>query len=240
MDAPGWWLDELAHAGGEHLDPVYVAGYDRKAGTDPAAELEHLLGLGLDAGSTLVDLGAGTGGLSLAAARVCRRVVAVDVSAPMLAALRERVRRLGLANVEVVAGGFLSYVHAGPPADFVYSRHALHHLPDLWKGIALQRTAAMLRPGGVLRLRDLVFACEPAEAGAVVEAWLAGAAERPEDGWTRAELEAHVRQEHSTYTWLLEAMLAHAGFEVRDASYSSSRLYAAYTCVRRSGHQPLT
>jgi SAM-dependent methyltransferase len=230
VNRPGWWLDELAHAGGEHLDPGYVAGYDCKAGADPAADLEVLLRLGLDETSTLVDLGAGTGGLALAAAPRCRRVVAVDVSPAMLAALRERVERLRLTNVECVRAGFLTY--AGEPADFVYSRNALHHLPDFWKAIALRRVAAMLRPGGVLRLRDLVYAFEPAEAERVIEAWVAGGAARPEDGWTRPELETHVREEHSTYAWLLEAMLRHAGFEVREATVSPSRTYAAYTCVR--------
>lgn len=34
-----WWLDELAHAGPEHLDPSYVAGYERKGGYDPAEPL---------------------------------------------------------------------------------------------------------------------------------------------------------------------------------------------------------
>jgi SAM-dependent methyltransferase len=228
-----WRLEEPAHAGAEHLDPDYVAGYDRKAGDDPAAApLDLLRRLGLDGQSTLVDLGAGTGRLALAAAAVCRRVVAVDVSPPMLAALRVKAERLGLANVECVRAGFLTYAHQGPPADFVYSRNALHHLPDFWKGIALQRVAAMLRPGGVLRLQDLVYGFEPAEAEPVIEAWLAGGAPRPEEGWTRAELEQHVREEHSTYTWLLEPMLRHAGFEIREATSSPSRTYAAYTCVR--------
>ena len=31
-----WLLDEIAHAGPEHLDPAFVAGFDRKQGTDPA------------------------------------------------------------------------------------------------------------------------------------------------------------------------------------------------------------
>ena len=31
MSTPGWFTDELAHAGGEHLNPTYVPGYDRKA-----------------------------------------------------------------------------------------------------------------------------------------------------------------------------------------------------------------
>jgi SAM-dependent methyltransferase len=232
VDSRRWWPDEIAHAGDEHLDPGYVAGYDRKAGTDPAADLEVLRDLGLDETSTLVDLGAGTGGLALAAARICRHVVAVDVSPAMLAALRARAEELGLGNVEPVRGGFLTYVHRGEPADFVYSRNALHHLPDFWKGIALQCVAGLLRPGGVLRLRDLVYAFEPGEAETVVEAWLTSAAKRAEDGWTRPELEAHVRDEHSTYSWLLAPMLERAGFEIREASFSPSRTYAAYTCVR--------
>jgi hypothetical protein len=36
-------LDELAHAGPEHLDPAFVAGYERKQGyPDPAEDLAVL------------------------------------------------------------------------------------------------------------------------------------------------------------------------------------------------------
>ena len=66
---PRWYLDELAHAGPEHLDPTYVADYDRKAQVDPTPELAYLRGLGLGENSTFVDLGAGTGVMTLAAAR---------------------------------------------------------------------------------------------------------------------------------------------------------------------------
>jgi hypothetical protein len=35
-----WMIDELAHAGPEHLDPAFVTGYDRKQGyPDPAEDL---------------------------------------------------------------------------------------------------------------------------------------------------------------------------------------------------------
>jgi hypothetical protein len=55
-------LDELAHAGPEHLDRNFVAGYEHKQGyPDPAEDLAVLAGHGLDATSTVVDLGAGTG-----------------------------------------------------------------------------------------------------------------------------------------------------------------------------------
>jgi|ERR1039457_15691 trans-aconitate methyltransferase len=59
---------------------------------------------------------------------------------------------------------FLSCQHAGPPADFVFTRNALHQLPDSWKAIALDRVAGMLRPGGVLRVEDLIYDFQPSEA----------------------------------------------------------------------------
>jgi SAM-dependent methyltransferase len=76
-------LDELAHAGPEHLDPAFVAGYERKQGyPDPAEDLAVLAAHGLDEASTVVDLGAGTGRFSLAAAGRFGKVTSVDISPP--------------------------------------------------------------------------------------------------------------------------------------------------------------
>jgi SAM-dependent methyltransferase len=227
--------DESAFAGPEHLDAAYVLGYDAKAGFDPREDLDLLRERGLGAESTLVDLGAGTGTFAVAAAPFCRRVVAVDVSLAMVAAIRAKAAAAGAANVEPVQAGFLSYEHTGPPADFVYTRNALHHLPDFWKAIAIQRVAGLLRAGGILLLHDLVFACEPDEADAVVEAWLeTGAGRSPEQGWTREEYEVHLRDEFSTFSWLLEPMLERAGFEIQQADYGTLRVYAAYVCRKRA------
>src|SRR6266540_3175976 len=99
---PSWYLDELAHAGPEHLDASYVAIYDRKARVDWDAELARLCELGLSDESCLVDMGAGTGRLALAAAPRCRRVVAVDISPAMQSRLRDEVERRQLRNVECV------------------------------------------------------------------------------------------------------------------------------------------
>jgi SAM-dependent methyltransferase len=226
-------LDELAFAGPEHLDPRYAEGYDRKARLDPDEDVALLRAHGLGAGSTLLDLGAATGTFALAVASEAERVVAVDPSPVMVAAAKAKAAERRVANVECVQAGFLTYEHTGEPVDFVYSRNALHHLPDFWKAIALERVAALLRPGGVFRLRDIVFACEPDEAEAVAAAWLDTAAPSPDVGWTRRELEAHLRDEHSTFTWLLEPMLARAGFAIEQADYDPLRVYAAYLCVRR-------
>jgi ubiquinone/menaquinone biosynthesis C-methylase UbiE len=235
MESRVWNLiDEIGLAGPEHLDAAYVAAYDRKAAYDAGEDVALLHGLGLEQRSTLVDLGAGTGTLALAAAAAsCARVVAVDVSAQMLAVIGDKAARLGVANVECVRAGFLSYEHTGSPADFVYSRHALHHLPDFWKAIAVERIASMLHPGGVLLLRDLVFGFDSREAARRIDAWLAVAAEHSDRGWTRSELEDHLRNEHSTFSWLLEPMIERAGFVIEHASFDGLGVRGAYVCRRR-------
>jgi cyclopropane fatty-acyl-phospholipid synthase-like methyltransferase len=231
MPTPTWFPDELAHAGSEHLDETYAPGYDAKSQTNPDEDIAPLLALGLNHEQTLVDLGAGTGTFALAAAPHCKRVVAVDVSREMLRALEAKIAGAGIRNIETVQAGFLSYAHHGEPVDVVYSRHALHHLPDFWKAIALTRIAAMLKPGGVFFLRDLVYSFDPAEAEGIIETWLARATTDPSAGWTREELETHLRDEFSPFSWVLEPILERAGFEIRDAVHRGG-FYAAYTCIR--------
>jgi SAM-dependent methyltransferase len=224
-EEPSWQLDELAHAGREHVDADYVAAYDHKSPTDWSDDIAALRALGIGKTSTVVDLGAGTGSFAEAIAPHVARVVAVDVSRPMVAAMRAR-------GIEAVVAGFLSYEHQGDPPGAVFTRNALHHLPDFWKAIALERIARLLRPGGALRLRDIVYSFDPGDADATIADWLAAAPADPAGGWTADELAEHLRQEHATFTWLLEPMLERTGFEIRDRRLSPTRTYAAYTCIR--------
>lgn len=220
----GWRFEERSHAGSEHLDPAYVAEYDAKTQLDLDAALELLRRHGLGPETTLVDLGCGTGLLAAAAAPEAKRVVGVDPSPVML----EAARRRGSA-VEWVEAGFLTYEHDGDRPQLVHSRNALHHLPDFWKGVALTRLHDLLAPGGVLVLRDLVYDFEPAETDRSIAEWLAGAAPTPAAGWTRGELEQHVRDEYSTFAWLLELLLGHAGFEILERDVRGG-IYSTYVC----------
>ncbi len=232
--AESWMIDELAHAGPEHLDPAFVAGYDRKQGyPDPAEDLAAFEAYGLDATSAVVDLGAGSGQFALPAARRFGHVTAVDVSPAMVSILRQRGADAGLANLDCVRAGFLTYTHSGAPVDGVYTRNALHQLPDFWKALALDRIARMLRPGGVLRLRDLIYDFSPAEADRVFRRWFDYAADDPAAGYTAEDYAEHVRTEFSTFRWLLEPILAATGFEIVTVKFDG-RLYGAYTCIRSS------
>jgi ubiquinone/menaquinone biosynthesis C-methylase UbiE len=227
----GWLLDEMTSIGRENLDAVHVSRYDEKEDADAADEVRLLQSLGLSRGSTVVDLGAGTGQFALAAAEAFARVIAVDPSPVMLGLLREKAA-VRSARLEIVEGGFLTYDHAGEPADLVYSRYALHHLPDLWKAIALGRIRRMLRPQGLLRLWDVVYHFSADDAEDRIEQRCA--TESTNDGeWSRAELEEHVRDENSTFTWLLEPMMSQADFEIRDATYSDDGFFAKYLLAVR-------
>lgn len=218
-----WMVDELAYAGPEHLDPGFVAGFDRKQGwPDPGPDIAELKRRNV---RTVVDLGAGTGRFALAAAEHFERVTAVDVSEAMLRSIRERAA----SNVDTVRAGFLTY--EGPQVDAVYTRHALHQLPDFFKVIALDRIARLLKPGGVLLLRDLIYDFAPSEADAVFQSWFDNAHDDPATGYTAEDYRTHIRTEFSTFRFLQEEMLTRAGFDVVSAEYQA-RVFGSYVCVR--------
>jgi SAM-dependent methyltransferase len=176
----------------------------------------------------VVEIGAGAGQFALAVAPSCARVVAVDVSPPMLEALRAKIDKAQLDNIQVVQAGLLSYEHQGTAADFLYSRYALHHLPDFWKAVALEHVRRILRPGGVFRLWDCAYSFDPSEAGDRIQAWCSTGGASVDGGWSRGELEEHVRDEHSTFSWLLEPMVQRSGFSIEDAVYPDDGMLARY------------
>jgi len=229
---PGWLLDEVASAGRENLDPAHVARYDDKEDAGAQEEIAVCEALGFGPLSTVVEFGSGTGQFTTAVSSRCARVVAVDVSAVMQGRLRTKLTDSGIFNVEQVEAGFLTYRHTGEPADLVYSRFALHHLPDFWKAIALNQIHGILRPGGFLRLWDVVFSFEPSSAAERIESWCSTGGPSVEDDWSRSELEEHVRDEHSTFSWILEPMAVRCGFTVKSADYSDDQILAKYIFQR--------
>ena len=93
----------------------------------------------------------------------------------------------------------------------------------------------MLRPGGALRLSDVVYSFAPLEAAERFDAWMHEyPATAAGGGWTRADVAEHIRDEHSTFTWLLEPMIQRAGFEISEAHTDASGTFSHYLCTKRS------
>jgi hypothetical protein len=95
--------------------------------------------------------------------------------------------------------------------------------------MALVRINRMLKPGGVFFLRDVVFSVPPAEIGAAVEGWIGWMTDNT--GYTRADVVTHVRDEHSTFDWIIEGLLARSGFKIRWREIDGPT-YADFCCEK--------
>ena len=124
-----------------------AAAYDEfvAPGEEPIAQagLSHA---GLEAGDRFLDVAAGSGGLSLPAARRGAQVLATDWSPAMIERFRARVREEGLSNAE----GRVLDVHALDIEDDTFdvtgSQFGVMLVPD--QPLALREMVRVTRPGG--------------------------------------------------------------------------------------------
>lgn len=105
----------------------------------------------------VVDLGAGTGLLTLALAPQARELVAVDLSGRMLERLENTALADGVHNVETVVGDLRRLPLEDESATLVVSNYAFHHLDDAGKELALAEARRILRPGGRVVICDMMF-----------------------------------------------------------------------------------
>ncbi len=109
----------------------------------------------LSPGETVLEVGCGTGAATVPLAEAVGgegAVMGVDISAPMLAAARERIAQSGLRNVSLVQGDAQAYAFEPDRFDLVASRFGVMFFSDPAAAFANLRRAA--RPGG-----RLCFAC---------------------------------------------------------------------------------
>ncbi|NLE95194.1 MAG: class I SAM-dependent methyltransferase [Dehalococcoidia bacterium] len=228
-----WLYDERRQVGTDYADEANVANYDANMRTlrNIAQEVEVAASaLAATPASTIWEIGCGTGEISLGLAGKCHRVYASDVSSPMISFARTKAAERHIENVSFEEGGFLSGFRPPQPVNGVVSQLALHHLPDLWKLTALRRVAAALTPGGRLFLRDVVYPSRVPDYNAYFAGLVAGV--RREGGDELAEQTiAHIREEYSTFAWVIEEMLQQAGFAVVETL--PERFTTSYTCVKQ-------
>lgn len=105
----------------------------------------------------LLDIGAGTGLLAIAAAPLVARVSALDASPAMCRHLEHKLDRLEIGNADVLVNTATDIPLADGAVDVVLSNYCLHHLSDSEKGCAVEEIWRVLRPGGRLVFADMMF-----------------------------------------------------------------------------------
>ena len=104
-----------------------------------------------------IDLGAGTGFVTLALAGLAASVLAVDISPVMAESLAARAAQAGLGNVKTEVADLRTFRLPAESVDLVVSSYALHHLRDKDKRALAAEAARWLRPGGRIVVADMMF-----------------------------------------------------------------------------------
>jgi 2-polyprenyl-3-methyl-5-hydroxy-6-metoxy-1,4-benzoquinol methylase len=110
----------------------------------------RLLDHAIDDEARIVEVGCGTGQMSLYLARGSRLVIAADLTRASLALGAAAARRLGVERVRFVETDLQQPGLAAGAFDVVYSAGVIHHTPDPRASFA--RLAQLARPGGTIVL----------------------------------------------------------------------------------------
>jgi putative AdoMet-dependent methyltransferase len=228
-----WLYDDMKQIGTDYVSESQVKAYDAQMSKlrDVKQEAENIIKL-LEIGSDdlLVEFGIGTGEFCIEAAKQCKRVIGIDISITMLEFTRDKMKQRGTKNIDLVHGSLLTYQHLGSPVDFVISQLTLHHLPDFWKQIALNRIYSILRKGGTFYLKDTVYSFDIEQYEKFFKQWIAKT--RTFAGEELAQdVTTAIREEFSTCDWIMEELLRRAGFTIQKMEYEQGFL-TQYVCKK--------
>lgn len=227
-----WFYDEKVQVGKDYRDISNVQAYDLNMAKfrDIKKETSKMIeALCLGREHSLLEIGTGTGDFAIEAAKHCNKVYAIDVSSAMIAYAKQKAQKMGINNVSFLKSGFLSYEHNGSPLDMIVSNLALHHLPDFWKMIALKRIYDLLKNGGTFYLGDVIFSFPIEEYEYKIDSWIDTMKEKIGIDFAE-EAKIHIKEEFSTFDWIIEEMLRKSGFEF-DIRYKED-FFAIYYCKK--------
>jgi 2-polyprenyl-3-methyl-5-hydroxy-6-metoxy-1,4-benzoquinol methylase len=212
MLARDWYYNERRQLG---LDSAVASIYDRHDDSDLRARAALSM-LGVQRGWRVADIGCGNGLLAVESALMGADVDAIDISPAMLALAKIQASDRKVA-IRTQSAGLLSFAYKPNSYDLIVSEFALHHLPDFWKAVALARIFGALKPGASFYLRDIVFVSMPDGVDRDVGAWADFNIKNHE--FDRDGVVTHMRDEYSTFGWVIERMLTDVGFTLLSADY---------------------
>jgi 2-polyprenyl-3-methyl-5-hydroxy-6-metoxy-1,4-benzoquinol methylase len=212
MLARDWYYNERRQIG---LDSAVASIYHLDDDCDLRARAALGM-LGVQRGWRVADIGCGNGVLAVEAALIGAEVDAIDISPAMLGLAKIQASDRKVA-IRTQSAGLLSFAYQPDTYDLIVSEFTLHHLPDFWKAVALSRIYAALKPGANFYLRDMVYVSMPDGSERDVEAWADFNIKNHD--FARDSVVTHMRDEYSTFGWVMERMLTDVGFALISADY---------------------
>src|SRR5258706_3172575 len=210
MLARDWYYNERRQIA---LETAVASIYDSHDDSDIRAR-GALTMLGVQRGWRVADIGCGNGVLACEAALMGAEVDAIDISPAMLALAEIQARDRKVA-IRTQSAGLLSFAYEPDSYDLIVSEFALHHLPDFWKAVARSRIFCSLKAGSTFYLRDIVFVSNPDGPQRDVAQWADFNIKN--HGFSRDSVVTHMRDEYSTFGWVIERILTDVGFTLVSA-----------------------
>ncbi|MGE5156852.1 MAG: class I SAM-dependent methyltransferase [Gemmatimonas sp.] len=230
MLARDWYYNQRRRIG---LDTAIASIYGQGDDADLRARAALTM-LGVKRGWRVADIGCGNGVLATEAALMGADVDAIDISPAMLA-LADIYAGDRRACIRTQSAGLLSFAYEPGSYDLIVSEFTLHHLPDFWKAVALSRIFAALKPGANFFLREIVFVSMPDGSERSVGEWADFNIKNHD--FERDSVVTHMRDEYSTFGWVMERMLTEVGFTLVSADYHAP-LHGTYLLRKpRPGEQ---
>jgi len=229
-----WLFDESKPIGVNYFDKNLVSTYDKEHEKfrnfkEEALKISAALDLSKD--SVILDIGCGTGGLTTNLSGLCKHIYAVDSSDAMINTLKNKIENKNLTNITTVQSGFLSYEHPEESLDAIIANICLHHLPDFWKQIALCRFYKFLKLNGKLFLSDVVFTFKPNEYKKTINDWI-DEMRSAAGNQIAEETIVHIREEYSTWDWIITGMIEKAGFHIDNNSEIMQNVHS-FICTKK-------
>jgi putative AdoMet-dependent methyltransferase len=224
-----WQFAENEHCGVDYASMGIVEKYDSEHGKfrnykQEASAIVDILKLSNE--SVIMDIGCGTAGITAELSKVVKKIFAIDPSAAMIQYAKQKHGNID--NIEFIVSGFLGLESFTGKVDAVISTAALHHLPDFWKMIALKNISDVLNRDGLFYLLDVVFCFDHNSYKEKIDPWITAFAEKVNESFIK-EIETHIRDEHSTYDWILEEMIKRNRFEIVN-KHTNDGMIVTYLC----------
>lgn len=232
---PAWYYDEFVQNGTDYTDEEEILNYDRNMDKirDIREEMETMLRLiDLQPEEQVLEIGCGTGEFSIELSNYCREITALDISPGMIEFARDKARSRKRDNIKFINGGFLTFDPAEKQFNVIVTQLVLHHLPDFWKLIALKNINSMLKPDGKLYLRDVIYSSDIDDFDAFFSQTLHNIPEEAKD-IMKDDYVHHIKEEFSTFDWVMEGLLEKAGFRIEESHYQDDFM-ASYLCRKEN------